>query len=388
MEALLGALAAPGGQPQNFSVDDEASVKEYFAKLLDLYLQTPTGRTRETAPEVDELLDFAEANPELSHTAMLAVRASREGAAAAPHPPAKALPPQWVEIHPSPEFVVKTRLADGRKALVNVCSHEAVAAPGGWEHGAVPLAVREALDSPGDEGAVPLRLPLSCGSPRDAPDAGAPPGAPPAVVVDVVFATNVAAVAQRDERLRSALASTALAHLAAKLGWALEPQFKLPRRRCFDAPPRPQRVRLPGRAPLVSELPTPQLLQPASAPKAVAVAAPAAQLSFEGVPCTAMLARFTRVASSGAAGPPPRLQLQRGELALLSADGSQLSALPLPFEVDGGCASAWWADGGALCARLPVLPYCEAVQRAAAGGQPPVDLHGPGAAFLELLDCS
>jgi len=165
MEALLAGGTSP---------HDEASFKAYFSKLLDLYLDTPEGRSRTTAPEMEarprpaaaegsavdyasarppqELLDFAEAHPELSHAAMLAVSNGAAGAseeeelpgaslarAAAAQPPlprAAAAEPQWVEIQPSPEFVVKTRsLEGGWKALVNVCSSPHVAAPGDWEHG-------------------------------------------------------------------------------------------------------------------------------------------------------------------------------------------------------------------------------------------------------------
>lgn len=44
MEALLAGGTSP---------HDEASFKAYFSKLLDLYLDTPEGRARTTAPEME-----------------------------------------------------------------------------------------------------------------------------------------------------------------------------------------------------------------------------------------------------------------------------------------------------------------------------------------------
>jgi len=241
----------------------------------------------------------------------------------------------------------------------------------------VPLAVLEALE--GEEESTPLRLPLSCGVPREVADAEAPE-APAARVVDVVFAASVAAAARADERLRALLAQTALAHLAAKLGWRLESCYKLPRRRCFDAPPRTQRVRLPERAPLIAELPASATAAPPSARPPPSTAAPAAapSLSFEGAPCCAMRARFPSAPAAA------RLRLRQGELALLDGSGAEVGRLPLPFEADAEAATAW-EEGGALLARIPVLPYADAVQRARAGREPPLDLEGSEGEFLDLL---
>ena len=42
MEAFFGST--PG---------DETAFRAYFSKLLEIYLETPEGRTRETMPEMD-----------------------------------------------------------------------------------------------------------------------------------------------------------------------------------------------------------------------------------------------------------------------------------------------------------------------------------------------
>jgi hypothetical protein len=244
----------------------------------------------------------------------------------------------------------------------------------------VPLAVKEALEretsaSPGEPPPAALRLPLACGPPRAAVDSE---GAP-STVVDVVYAADVAKAAVSDVRLKAFVIGTALSHVGAKHGWALDEKYKLPRRKYFDEPVRAQRVRADGAGgagPKITELPSdddaaaqapsvaPPRTQPratiteveeeepsfalrvAPAPKpaagkaaapapaaaprtpAAVVAAPAAAaaaaggasaahtLSFEGRPCAAMLARVALPPSAAARSADVRATLRRGELLL------------------------------------------------------------------------
>ncbi len=338
-----------------------------------------------------------------------AARAAGAPRAASTAPP----PPPSVELVPVPAFVVKTRDQEGRKVFVNVCGSALVAAPGDWANGQarariapahprswhpalnapraqVPLAVKEALEkeadaSPGDAPPAALRLPLACGAPRSALDAEG--GG--ATVVDVVYSADVAAAAAGDVRLKAFLVGSALAHVGAKHGWQLDAKYKLPRRRYFDEPVRPQRVRADGAggaAPRITELPAggapapPAPAQaddadapsfalrvaparpaaakaaaakpfsfaaPAAAPAAASASATSAAthtLEFEGRPCAALLVRVPLPASAAAdGGAAARATLRRGELRVAAtADAaSPLAAVPLPFEVDAARASAW-----------------------------------------------
>ena len=362
-----------------------------------------------------ELLTFAESNPEAAEAAFEAVSrgcevngeldedstpgaslaraAARSAASRAAAPPA-----DWEELTPQAGFVVKTRdTARGVKVMFNVCSSPLVSAPGDWAHGQVPLAVKEALEA-ADDGAVALRLPLSSGAPREAADES---GGEAVTVLDVVFAEAVVAASHSDARLKSFLVGTLLAHAAAKHGWALDPQYKLPRRKVFDGPPRVQRVRAAPRAPLVAELPAAERddeppsfalrFETAAPPAAPAAAqepasAPAVALEFQGRPVEVMLLRLPLPRAAAACA---RLQLSRDELRLQGLAGACLATVPLPFEVDAHAATAWLEEeeqaGGALLlrARLPVLPYSQAVRAAQGrlGAQ-----HLSSDAYLELID--
>jgi hypothetical protein len=333
----------------------------------------------------------------------------------------------------------------------------------------VPLAVKEALEreataSPGEPPPAALRLPLACGAPRAASDSE---GAP-ATVVDVVYAADVAAAAISDVRLKAFVIGTALSHVGAKHGWALDEKYKLPRRKYFDEPVRAQRVRADGAGgvgPKITELPSDDAAQaPQAAPRAQlrasiteveeeekpsfalrvapaakpaaagkAPAAPAAAprtpvaastapaaasaggasaahtLSFEGRPCAAMLARVALPPAAAARSADVRATLRRRELLLelppprgapVGAPATRIAAVPLPFEADARTASAWLAEeeeeeGSAavsrkqlvLHARLPVRPYRDVAQQAAAAaarGAGALDLSA--AAYLELID--
>ena len=95
---------------------DQPAVKAYFERLLRAYLETPAGRASTRVPSITELLDFAEAHPELAEAA-----AGGDSAALATPPPPP--PPASAELIPKESFVVKTREEGSeRKVFVNVCS--------------------------------------------------------------------------------------------------------------------------------------------------------------------------------------------------------------------------------------------------------------------------
>jgi hypothetical protein len=270
----------------------------------------------------------------------------------------------------------------------------------------VPLAVKEAMEAQAGRDVAPVRYPLSCGAVRDfSEDDGSS-----AAVVDVVFNDTVARGADAYPALKSQVVQLALSAVAAKTGWTLDPQVKLPRRKCYDAPPRQQRVQKDReQAPLVAELPRerPQALPPPEEP-------PSFPLRFE--PATPPAA--PRPGKSAGAGtshshlPPAMgvtvhpLQFDRpapgqpveavtlrvvtparfsGQLAVSvspsllcvrDASGAHLATIPMPgFEVDAAAATAWVESDAAdstaerptvaLCARVPVVAY-EAAAKALA----------------------
>jgi len=94
--------------------------------------------------------------------------------------------------------VVKTSDDSGRKVFLNICSSDAVTAPGNWEGGAVPAAVRAHLEDPQSLEALSgadaehLRFPLSLGEPRNDLDRQGDP----CTVLDCVFNTDVVRGAQ------------------------------------------------------------------------------------------------------------------------------------------------------------------------------------------------
>ena len=270
----------------------------------------------------------------------------------------------------------------------------------------VPLAVKEAMEAQAEGDVAPVRYPLSCGAVRDfAEDDGSS-----TAVVDVVFNDTVARGADAYPALKSQVVQLALSAVAAKTGWVLDPQVKLPRRKCYDAPPRQQRVQKDReQAPLVAELPR-EKSQALPAPEEP----PSFPLRFEpATPPAAPRPGKPAGAGGGATAspshPPPAmgimvhpLQYDRpepgqpveavtlrvvtparysGQLAVsvspslfcvLDASGAHLATIPLPgFEVDAAAATAWVeSDAGstaerptvALCSRVPVLAYATAAK--------------------------
>jgi hypothetical protein len=252
------------------------------------------------------------------------------------------------------------------------------------------------MESQSDAAAV--RLPLSCGTPRQLSAETEAGAAETVTVLDVVFAEVALNASARDPRLKALLCDTALRQVCAKHGWSLDPQYKLPRRRVYGPLPLPpQRVQVAPEKPLISELPPPPPQQDApSFPLRLSPRSPLVQplppppppppsLSFEGTPAAWMLARMPLPL-----GCSPRLMLLRGRLALADADcGDSISELALPFESEADGASAWVeeGDGGrAVVARLPVLPYATAAPRLQRhGGAVKGALDIGAASYLELI---
>ena len=289
----------------------------------------------------------------------------------------------------------------------------------------VPLAVKEAMEAQAGGDAAPVRYPLSCGAARDFTDDDGSSVA----VVDVVFNDTVARGADTYPALKSQVIQLALSAVAAKTGWVLDPQVKLPRRKCYDAPPRPQRVQKDSdKAPLVAELARPQAhaeptpveppsfplrvapLTPPAAPKqakpadgagnsgAGAVASPPPALGVtvhpllfdRTAPGTPVEAVTVRVVTPARYSGQLAVSVSPAALSLRDAStGAHLATVPMPgLELDAAAGAAWVESDAestaerptvALCARLPVVSYQDAAQAMARAADVSPD------AYLDLV---
>ncbi|KAG2449264.1 hypothetical protein HYH02_005421 [Chlamydomonas schloesseri] len=186
----------------------------------------------------------------------------RQKATAGKGPAAPEAPTE--EITPEPGFVIKTTESKtGGKVFINVCSHERVAAPGGWTNGIMPDEVAAALEklqnAGGDAGAAnmspgeveALRFPLACGPPR--PDTDRKGAA--CTAIDVVFNSDVVRAAATARKLKAMIIEVSLGWVGNKLGGELDPRYKLPKMRYKGEVVASQRIRADDkRKKLVTEL--------------------------------------------------------------------------------------------------------------------------------------
>ena len=322
--------------------------------------------------------------------------------------------PAGVTIHPKPHFVVKTRdSSSGRKVMLNVCSAPEVPPPGEWPHGQVPLHVKEAA---GGEETETKRFPVSCSVPRSVEDdEGSSVG-----VLDVVFNTAVAEAADTYPAMKTQVVNVALTAAVNKTRWTLEEQVKLPRRQCYDAPPRPHPVRVDSKTPpKVMEMPSsaqqqqqqqrlPELAEeppsfPLRAGPPSSVTQPSAPstpektsgtsrrttapgitvhaVTFEGTPATSMTAKVTLPPGHCGAGVTASLSfgqllVRDGVASEMKSNGSHEGAPPLAtvalphLEIEAAEADAWLendAERITLHVRVPVLALVDVAGRSNRG---------------------
>ncbi|KAK9828426.1 hypothetical protein WJX81_006839 [Elliptochloris bilobata] len=178
-------------------------------------------------------------------------------------------PQDGVTVLPEPGFVVKTVDDAGHKVFINLCGSSKIPAPGGWQHGQVPLSVKEALaaaaaDAGGAHGddmgndLEALRFPLAFGPARVEADRQGEA----CMVFDCLLNADVVAQAALLRPLKLFLVELALGWAEAKGGTKLDRRYRLPRMRYKGAAPVPQTVRL-ERPPLVTELADAPAAEPA-----------------------------------------------------------------------------------------------------------------------------
>jgi hypothetical protein len=146
-----------------------------------------------------------------------------------------------LEIYPAPGFVVKTWELDDkqaivRKVFVNVCSEPSIGAP------------VEQQDEANNE--TKLRIPISCGAPRELVDPKSQGGKAKVLVFDVVFNPATVAKAAQDQNVRQMISEFALQNLVRKHDVRVSTQMKWPKMRFYKGnglngndQPRSQRIR-------------------------------------------------------------------------------------------------------------------------------------------------
>ncbi|KXZ46064.1 hypothetical protein GPECTOR_47g339 [Gonium pectorale] len=304
--------------------DEQLPSPEELLAMLEM-LQQQGVNMDQVPPDLKTLLDNVKRQ-----------KSAKGGAAPQPDVPTE-------EITPEPGFVIKTSdTASGMKVFINVCSHDRVAAPGGWAGGVMPDEVATALEkmqgADGDAAAAAmsageleaLRFPLAAGPPR--PDADRQ--GQPCSVADVVFNTDVVRAAAAARRLKALLIEIAMGHVGSKLGLSLDERYKLPKMRYKGEVVASQRIRADDkRKKLVTELrdideepsfplrPTKAPQPPPPAPQQQAKVAAAAAGPGPGSAAAAS------AASAGRATAPPAAAGTSGKAAATSPAPSSAAAL-------------------------------------------------------------